>query len=162
MRLAGSAVALGILLASTAFASKTSDAWDRFEQSKWSTVHKLAQVPSDVLTALRAHLGEDPRLADVANPFDATGNNGSLPPRRLVLAGHSPTDWFILYEEGGLAHRLVFVDFEMASEPQPVLLATGSAGVYSNPGGWRVDLRTLKKGLETGTMHWGDATAAKY
>lgn len=159
----GRVLAVALLLAgSDVLAAKSRAAWERFQHAEWSTVRSLAQVPSEVMAGLRSRLGDDPRIADTGEPFDATDTITGLPTRRLVLAGHAASDWFIVYEQGGRGHHLVFVDFETAPRVRPVLLARGSAGVHDDVTGWQLDLPALRRGLEAGGLQWGDPDATGY
>jgi hypothetical protein len=139
---------VGALFAgSGAHAAKSYEAWERFQRAQWTTVHTLALVPPEVLSGLKSRLGDDPRIADVGQPFEA---------RRLVLAGHAAADWFIVYEQGGRGHHLVFVDFETLPRVRPVLFATGSVN------GSQLDLPALTHALHAGSMKWGDPDAVRY
>jgi hypothetical protein len=161
-RIGGLLVLTVLCAGSSALAAKSREAWERFQRAEWATVRSLAQVPPEVMTALRSRLGENTRIADVGAPFDATDVRTGLPTRRLVLAGHAAPDWFIVYEQGGRGHHLVFVDFETAPRIRPVLFATGSAGVHDDVKGWQLDLPALTHALEEGGMHWGDPDASRY
>jgi hypothetical protein len=161
-RLAGLLILSAWLAGSEAIAAKSRVAWERFQRAEWSTVRSLAQVPPEVLASLRIRLGEDPRIADAGEPFDATDVLTGLPRRRLVLAGRSSSDWFIVYEQGGRGHHLVFVDFETEPRIRPVLMATGTAGIHDDLLGWRLDVPGLTHGLQSGSMSWGDVDATRY
>jgi hypothetical protein len=160
-RIAGLLLVTALVAGSEVRAAKSRLAWERFQHAAWSTVRSLQAVSPQVLEGLRSRL-EDPRIADVGEPFDATDIRTGLPIRRLVLAGHAALDCFIVYEQGGRGHHLVFVDFEMAPRLRPVLLATGTAGVHDDVKGWQLDVPALAHGLEAGSMQWGDPDASRY
>lgn len=151
-----------LFAASEAPAAKSRVAWERFQRAEWSAVRSLAEVRPDVLESLRPRLGDDPRIADVGEPFDATDMLTGVPRRRLVLAGRSSSDWFIVYEQGGRGHQLIFVGFETVPRVRAVLRATGTAGIHDDVAGWRLDVPGLMHGLEAGTMRWGDVDASRY
>jgi hypothetical protein len=150
-RIAGLLLVTALVAGSEVRAAKSRLAWERFQHAAWSTVRSLQAVSPQVLEGLRSRL-EDPRIADVGEPFDATD----------IRTGLAALDCFIVYEQGGRGHHLVFVDFEMAPRLRPVLLATGTAGVHDDVKGWQLDMPALAHGLETGSMQWGDPDASRY
>ena len=160
-RISGVLLVTALCAGSAVHAAKSRLAWERFQHAEWFTVRSLEAVPPQVLDGLRSRF-EDPRIADVGESFDATDVRTGLPTRRLVLAGHAASDWFVVYEQGGRGHHLVFVDFETTPRLRPVLLATGTPGVHDDVRGWQLDVPALAHGLEAGSMQWGDPDASRY
>ena len=97
-----------------------------------------------VLKALQARFKGDSRLADRGQPFDATDLVSGLPRRRLVLAGHTSTEWFVAYEHGGRGHHLDLVVFNVRDgSPRPVLVTSPNAGRHDDRTGWQLTLEDL-------------------
>src|SRR5438046_2276818 len=115
----------------------------------WVTVRTVKQVPAPVLLALQARFTSDKRLADVGEPFDPTDVLTGLPQRRLVLAGHTATEWFVAYEHGGRAHHLDLVVLNtQGNVPVPVAAFEIDAGVHDDANGWRLTLADLEPVLQ--------------
>src|SRR4030095_3386022 len=116
-----------------------------------------SEIQPAVLSALQSRFGEDSRLANPGEPFDATCLVSGKPSRRLVLAGHYEARWFVAYEVGGFLHYLVLAVFDAEPQPpQPVLLAQASAGKHDDRHGWRASLEDLRKALKKGRMALAD------
>ena len=95
--------------------------------------------------------------------FDATDVVTGKPIRRLLLAGHATTRWFVAYERGGRGHDLVLVIFDSgAKAPEPTLLARGTAGAHDDQAGWRVSLAELRAALKDGTLSQDDVHEPYY
>jgi hypothetical protein len=141
----------------------SNDAWGRFKVATWSTSQSLGNVAPAVVEALQARFPDDRRLADRGQPFQATDIVTGEPTRRLVLAGRSDADAFVVYEQGGRGHHLVFVMFDTRGQvPRPVLRASGTAGTHDDAKGWQLNLTELKNALERGVMAWGDPDAPQH
>jgi hypothetical protein len=114
-------------------------------KSEWVTVRTVAAIPADVFEALLSHFGHERHLADRGEPFEGTDLHGTgLPSRRLVLAGHSATEWFVAYEHGGRAHHLDIVILDRGPEGVRVALAVPSnAGRHDDSKGWQLDLSEI-------------------
>ena len=141
----------------------SSEAWERFRRVNWVTTQSLGSIAPPVLEVLRGRFAGDTRLADRGQPFQATDSVSGHPTRRLVLAGHAGSDSFVVYEQGGRGHHLVFVMFDSREQsPRPVLRATGSAGMHDDVKNWQLKLSELKSALEQGRMSWADPNASQY
>jgi hypothetical protein len=141
----------------------SSQAWGRFKVATWSTSRSIGGVAPAVVEALQARFPGDRRLADRGQAFQATDIVTGEPTRRLVLAGRSGSDAFVVYEQGGRGHHLVFVMFDARGQaPRPVLRASGTAGTHDDAKGWQLNLSELKNALERGVMAWGDPDAPQY
>ena len=91
----------------------------QFISGDFELVHQTKEIDSSVLALLRRKIGSDPRLAEPDQPFQLSdvvepGNN--FPYRRLVLAGHQQSLWFIKYIRGGFAPYGVLAIFSRAGE----------------------------------------------
>lgn len=68
-------------------------------------VHRTARVDPVVMRTVRQAFGGDSRMAEPGERvrFSDVLGPENLPRHRLVLAGHTPDLWFIVYFEGGLS-----------------------------------------------------------
>ena len=134
-----------------------------FQTLGWTTVNSVEAIQPTVLAALQSRFGSDSRLANPGEPFDATDVVTGKPRRRLLLAGHATTRWFVAYERGGRGHYLVLVIFDSGAKvPEPTLLARGTAGAHDDQAGWRVSLAELRAALKDGTLSQDDVHEPYY
>ncbi|HJQ97333.1 MAG TPA: hypothetical protein VJ826_03410 [Candidatus Polarisedimenticolaceae bacterium] len=103
----------------------------------WSYVHTVREIPDDIRKALVSHFGDDDRLADVGEPFDAGCIRTGRPDRRLVWAANKDTHWFIAYEHGGFAHHTHFVVLAARAGGPIVVSADAAAGTHGCERNWR-------------------------
>jgi hypothetical protein len=91
-----------------------------FLARQYKVTTNVADLPSDVRTALFERMHFDPRLANPGEHFNSTDViNSKYPMRRLIVAGGSPTSWFICYEHGGYAYHRQLVIFTInAGKPR--------------------------------------------
>ncbi len=127
----------------------------RFEpEVQWVTVRNPKQIPDSVLNALLSHFVDDRRLADRSEPFNATDIGSTLPSRRLVLAGHSRTEWFVAYEHGGRGHHLDLVVLDVRGAVVRTVLSTSlNAGTHDDRTAWRLELTDVLPMLSNGTRN---------
>jgi hypothetical protein len=101
-RLAGTLVVATVLAlfgsSEGALASPESPLADLLK-TKYTPATKVDQIPRPVRNAL---LALDPRgMANPGEDFNAGCVQGAGPGRRLILAGGTPTRWFVFFEQGG-------------------------------------------------------------
>jgi hypothetical protein len=120
-------------------------------ETQWVTVRSLKQIPEAVLNELLSHFDDGPRLADQSEPFNATDIGSSLPSRRLVLAGHRGTEWFVAYEHGGRGHDLDLVVLEVRGAVVRSVLSTSllNVGTHDDSTAWRLELSDILPTLKS-------------
>ena len=134
----------------------------RFHAAKWTVTQSLKEIDADVLHTLKMRFGQDDRLADHGEPFEATDVLTRKPPRRLLLAGHSAHRWFVAYEVGGRGHHVVLAVLADATPPEVVLLARGQAGTHDDVSDWEIDLEELRAALKTKQLYLEDTKEPYY
>lgn len=75
-------------------------------------VSRVDDIPAGVRAALFGLMKDDSRLANPGERFNSTDVvDRRFPMRRLIVAGGSPTLWFVCYEHGGFVyvrHLVIF------------------------------------------------------
>ncbi len=128
----------------------------QFQEVKWTIILSIHDIESGVLNSLRSRFGRDDRLANVDEPFNPTDVLDERPNRRLVLAGHAGTLWFIAYERGGYSHYLKLVVFDTnVGPPMLTFAASGQAGSHES-GRWRVNIQDIEAALRNGRLSIDD------
>jgi hypothetical protein len=104
-----------------------------FFEDEFEPVYRLKDIDTAVLKALQAPLGKRERFADRGQPFQVSDvippGEDALPLRRIVLAGHNPNKWFMLYTRGGFVQRDVLVMFSAFDHHWKIdFTASGASG----------------------------------
>lgn len=127
---------------------------------QWVTVRKLKQIPEPVLNVLLSHFNDNRQLADQSEPYNATDTRSPLPSRRLVLAGHRGTEWFVAYEHGGRGHHLDLVVLDVRGTVVKSMFSQSllNVGTLDDRTGWRLELADILPTLsnETAEIKSGD------
>ena len=99
-------IVVAISHAEASMAASLSSPLQRFLAGEYELTTKVDDLPSSIQTALFKRMKHDPRLGNPDDQFNATDVvNPKHPMRRLIVAGHSPTSWFICYEHGGRGYH---------------------------------------------------------
>jgi hypothetical protein len=96
-----------------------------FNRSEYRPVSSISEVPAAVLDLFSSLCGGC-ALADIGAPFNATDViQPGLPPRRLLSAGVSGSQWFLEYEHGGRGLHSHFALFALQGGAASCLWANG-------------------------------------
>lgn len=150
-------MAVAIAIGGTVNPDKQQSGLTQFLEQKWKVVSSIRDVDPAVVNVLRSRFGRDNRLSDVGEPFNPTDVVDRRPNRRLVLAGHSGSKWFIAYERGGYTHYLKLVIFDTDVQPPRITLsASGEAGTHDFVRGWRLSVSDIETALRNGNLSIDD------
>lgn len=132
----------------------TDSAAIKFGGTSWSLVRRVSEISPAVRSALsRRFFAEDPRMADPGGAFSSTDLVRVVPAprRRLLLAGHVGTRWFVAYEVGGRGYHHTLVEYELGrGAPRLTLLARG---MFVKEHSRRVELGEIVRALRSPGVH---------
>ena len=123
-----------------------------FGSEPWLLVRRVDQIDPAVLAALsRRFFPDDRRIANPGAAFNATDVIDRRPRRRLILAGHFDSRWFVAYEVGGRGYHQTLVEYVLVDgKPQLTLLARGMlVGKHTR----RAEVRQIARGLSSPAVH---------
>jgi hypothetical protein len=116
-----------------------------FQRTEFRPVRQLEALPSRLISALAKVTGKE-RIANPSERWQPTDNlvDGSLPRRRLILAGVSKSMSFVYYEHGGRGkhEHLILFSGNQTSGFRPI----GNFSMSHGP----ADIKGLKAYLAAG------------
>jgi len=127
------AVILSVSAPTPSMAASLPAALQSFLATDYTLIATVEGLPMPIQAALFGRMKHDPRLANPGARFNATDVvDPEYPMRRLIVAGHTPTSWFICYENGGRGyHRTLVIMASDAGTPRIVFAGRFTATVRS-------------------------------